>query len=439
MILRLVAVRRSMEYSRCLLVATLSVLWLANVGCGGNSFTGSNLNSGIPNATMVPASLNFGDVAIGSSIRQTATLSSNGSAPLIINAINATGDFSQTNSCGSSLAAGTSCTVVVTFKPTAPGSRTGMVTIADNSSGSPHQITLAGTGITAPVPAASVAPASLSFGDQVINTGSSSQTVTLTNTGNAVLSISSIADSGDYSQANNCGNSLAAGANCTIVVIFTPTALGTRTGAVTITDNAAGSPHQVSLSGTGVSAPSSAATVTPTSLSFGNQVINTTSNSQAVALSNTGNTALTISNVGIMGDFAQTGNCGATLPAASSCTFAVTFTPTATGDRTGTLSITAGTTQFSITLTGTGDASMSHYVIITWTPSTSSVVGYNVYRSSQSGGPYTKINAALVTAASYTDSSVSSGLTYFYVVTSVDADNIESGFSNEAVATIPTP
>jgi len=102
------------------------------------------------------------------------------------------------------------------------------------------------------VPGASLSPTSLDFGNQTVNTTSTAKVVTLSSTGTAPLTISSIATSGNYAQTNNCGSSLAAGANCAINVTFTPTATGTRTGTLTVTDNASGSPHTASLTGVGV-------------------------------------------------------------------------------------------------------------------------------------------------------------------------------------------
>src|SRR5205823_566732 len=109
----------------------------------------------------------------------------------------------------------------------------------DNASGSPHTAALSGTGTTAP--AVGLSPTSLSFGNQLLNTTSTAQAVTLTNTGSASLTITSIAASGDFSQTNNCPSSLGFSGSCTITVTFTPTVAGSRTGSISITDNATGS------------------------------------------------------------------------------------------------------------------------------------------------------------------------------------------------------
>jgi hypothetical protein len=205
-----------------------------------------------PTASLNPTSLTFGNQNVGTtSAAQNITLSNSGTASLSITSIATSGDFAQTNTCGTSLAAGTNCSISVTFTPTAAGTRTGTLTVTDNAPGSPQTASLTGTGV-AVGPSASLNPTSLNFGNQMIGVPSTAQNVTLTNGGNASLSITSIAASGDYTQTNNCGTSLAAGANCAISVTFTPTVAGTRTGTVSVTDNAPGSPQSASLTGVGV-------------------------------------------------------------------------------------------------------------------------------------------------------------------------------------------
>jgi hypothetical protein len=180
----------------------------------------------------------------------------------------ASGDFAQTNNCGSSLAMNTSCTINVTFTPTAAGTRTGTLSATDNASGSPQTVSLSGTGQSVGTPGASLSPASRTFAAQNVGTTSSPQAVTLTNNGTATLSIASMTASGDFAQTNNCGSSLAMNTSCTINVTFTPTAAGTRTGTLSATDNASGSPQTVSLTGTGnpVTPPAAITLVQHTSL-----------------------------------------------------------------------------------------------------------------------------------------------------------------------------
>ena len=120
-------------------------------------------------------------------------------------------------------------------------------------------------------------------------------------------------------------------------------------------------------------------------------------------------------------------------------TLTATFAPAAAGSVTGKISVASNATNSpdSISLSGTGVAAVSHSVALSWSPSTSTVVGYNAYSSAQSGGPYTKLTSAPVAATSYNDSAVQAGQTYFFVVTSVDSSNVESAFSAEVSALVP--
>ena len=244
----------------------------------------------------------------------------------------------------------------VTFTPTAEGSRAVAVTITDDAADSPQTVNLSGTGVAAAAPVVSLSTTSLVFGKQVIGTTSDPQAVSLTNTGTATLTLSSITASGDYAQTNTCGSAVAAGANCQMDVTFTPTAEGSRAGAVTITDDAADSPQTVNLSGTGVAAAAPVVSLSTTSLVFGKQVIGTTSDPQAVSLTNTGTATLTLSSITASGDYAQTNDCGTTVAAGASCTISVTFTPTKNGKRTGDIVITdnASDSPQLVTLTGKG-------------------------------------------------------------------------------------
>ena len=334
----------------------------------GNPHTVALAGTGVrPTVTLSPTTLTFAGQKKGTkSAAQTVTLTNSSTVPLAISGVRASGDFAQTNTCQaapgaiSNLPAGASCTIDVTFTPTATGARTGTLTIYDDGVENPHTVALNGTGTA---PAVSLNPTSLDFGAQKVGTTSVAKTVTLTNTGDAVLNISNIfmndgtPGAGDFKQTNTCrtpsGSSLAPGASCTIDVTFAPSAAGARSGILTITDDAAGSPHAVPVSGTGT-VPIVA--LSPTSLTFAGQKVGTTSTAQAVTLTNTGNAALVISSIAVSGDFAQTNACGSSLAPGASCAIRVTFTPTATGTRTGTLTVTddAAGSPHVVQLSGTG-------------------------------------------------------------------------------------
>jgi hypothetical protein len=437
--------------------ASLSVTDNAN---GSPQTLGLQGTGGVPAVSFSPMSLAFGNQAVGTtSPAQIITLTNIGNAALIatigVAGTNAS-DFAQTNTCGSSVAAGANCTISVTFTPSGSGTRTASLNITDNAPGSPQTVSLTGTGTS---PVVGLSATSLAFGSQSVGTTSPAQTVSLSNTGGAALSISSIAVTGtnasDFAQTNTCGSTVAAGANCTISVTFKPSASGTRTASLSITDNASGSPQTVSLSGTGAAAAAPVVNLSPTSLDFGNLAVGTTSSPQIVTLTNTGNATLSITSIVVTGtnasDFAQNNTCGSTVVAGSNCTISVTFTPSATGTRTASLSITdnaSGSPQM-VSLSGNGMTAPVHSVSLAWDPSPSVIIGYNVYRGTTSGGPYTMINTSLVettctssstSPCTYTDDSVAGNTTYYYVVTAVDPNNVESVYSNEAgPAAVPGP
>ncbi|MFZ0816457.1 MAG: choice-of-anchor D domain-containing protein [Candidatus Sulfotelmatobacter sp.] len=300
-----------------------------------------------------PSALQFAEQSVGSSsAAQTVLLRNMGSAALSISSIAGSGDFAETNNCGTDIAAASNCTLSVTFTPTASGLRSGQIVIQDGAAGSPHVISLSGIGSSAVV---TLAPTNLTFSAQQLGTSSAAQTVTLTNSGNAALSISNIQATGDYSQTNNCPSTLSAGSNCTFNITFTPTVAGTRTGSVSLSDNLSNSPQTVTLTG---SAYLTAITAAPSGLTFGTQMLNTSSAAQVVTVTNASASAVTVSGVVVAGDFAQTNSCSTVAPNGGTCSISVTFTPTATGIRTGTVTITdnaQGSPQ-TVSLTGTGSA-----------------------------------------------------------------------------------
>lgn len=202
-------------------------------------------------------------------------------------------------------------------------------------------------------PAVSLSPSALQYASVQVGSTSSAQTVLLRNMGSSALSISSIATSGDFAETNNCGTRLPAASNCTFSITFTPTAIGLRSGSILIQDNAAGSPHVVTLSG---SSSGAVAALSPASLSFSVQQVGTNSMAQAVSLSNDDNAPLSVGTIQIAGDFSQVNNCPVTLIANSSCIINVTFTPTASGARSGSLTVSdsaQGSPQ-TADMTGTG-------------------------------------------------------------------------------------
>jgi hypothetical protein len=210
--------------------------------------------TGLGSIVSLPAPPTFPSESVGAtSAAQSVTLTNTGNANLTFTAIGVTGPFAisptgTTCSTSSPVVAPGTCTVAITFTPTAEGAASSSLSFTDNAPGSPQTVSLSATGLG---PVVSLLPASLTFASQLSGTTSTAQPVTLTNTGNAALSITSIAASGDFAETNACGTSLAAGSNCTINVTFTPTAGSARGGTLSVTDNAPGGVQTLPLAGTG--------------------------------------------------------------------------------------------------------------------------------------------------------------------------------------------
>jgi FG-GAP-like repeat/Abnormal spindle-like microcephaly-assoc'd, ASPM-SPD-2-Hydin len=338
-----------------------------NGGFGVAVGNGTSLQVFLQTITVSPSSFNFGSIGVGSaSAAHTFTITNATANTAHITGISFTGtnagDFSETDTClTSALASNATCTVSVTFTPGANGARSTTLSLADDAPGSPHTASLTGTGTAAPI--VQLSNASLSFGNQNDGTTSNSQSVTVTNNGNASLTSIVVSvtgtNSSEFAQTNNCGGTLTQGSNCSISVTFSPSTAGSKTASVQIADNAGNSPQSISVSGTGV-ALIPVASLSGGSISFGNQSLGTTSSQQSVTLTNTGNASLIGITIGVggtnAGDFAETTTCGSALAASANCSIGVTFTPGATGARSASVSIgdNASNSPQSVTLSGAG-------------------------------------------------------------------------------------
>ncbi len=305
-------------------------------GAGSPHFINLVGNGATAVADLTPASLTFPSLQINqTSSSQSANLTNDGNATLVISSIQISGDYAQTNNCPSSLGIGSSCQFQMTFTPTAGGVRNGTLSITDNAPGSPHTVSLSGSGY---VTTATVAPASLAFGNQTLGTTSAAQSIVVTNTGSNPIAVSAVTPSVDFAETDNCTSApVAVSGSCTINVTFSPTVGGARSGTLTISDNAQGNPHIVSLSGTGLAG---VAHLNASSLNFTALTVGTASTAQTITVTNSGNGVLTIASVQATGDFAQTNNCTTVAANGGTCAIQVTFTPTSSGTRTGTLTLT---------------------------------------------------------------------------------------------------
>ena len=307
-----------------------------------------------PVITLAPVLVTFPAQQVGSlSANVTVTVTNSGNAALAVSSVVATGDFVTTNTCvGSPVQPGQSCTVQVAFLPTVAGSRTGQLTVYGNVVGGQATAALSGTA-TAPA-AVVLTPASLAFSSTTIGAASGAQNITISNTGGTAVRLTSQAVSADFQlTANTCGATLAAGVGCTVSVVFAPTASGNRGGTFSVVDDAG--TQVASLTGTGTSPATDI--LSPASLSFSAQQLNTASASQQVTLTNAGDVALTLIAASVTsGDFTVVNGCGTSLAPHSSCALSIGFAPKGVGNQAGSVSISDVSRSQTIPLNGIGVA-----------------------------------------------------------------------------------
>jgi hypothetical protein len=335
-------------------VAVAAVALSVPLGSAAPALTG-------PDVTLSPTSLTFPDQPVGTrSDARAVTVTNTGDTPLTISTMHLTGpdaaDFGEGAECPVNpdvLPAGASCTIYVAFAPGSAGTKTASLEIGDDGPVSPQTVALSGNGIGGGggTPGATVTPGSLSFGDDVVGNKTNAQPVTLVNSGDAPLTISTFhidgADAADFSQGADCPVSpdyLPAGGSCTIYVAFNPDSPGSKSATLEIGDNAPDSPETVSLTGNGILA--GAVSLSPSSLSFGDQLVGTRSDAQAVTVTNTGEGPVAISSFHLDGadaaDFGQGAQCPVSpdvLAPGASCTIYVSFGPDSGGPKSATLMI----------------------------------------------------------------------------------------------------
>jgi uncharacterized protein (DUF58 family) len=386
--------------------------------------------------TASPTSLGFGNVAVGTSSSQTVTLTNTGNSSVAISQANVSGaGFSASGlTLPLTLAAGQTATLGVVFAPTNAGSVTGSVSVVSNATNSPATVTLSGTGFV-PTFLLSTSPTSLSFGNVVVGS-SSTQTVTLTNSGNSSVVISQVSVSGAGFSTTGLTPpmTLAAGQTASFSVVFAPTLAGSVTGSVSVVSNATNSPATITLSGSGVQP---ALTVSPTSLAFGNILVGSSS-SQTVTLTNTGNSSLTISQATVTGaGFSLSGlTLPLTLAVAQSSAFTVQFAPTVTGSVIGSASLigNAPGSPTTIALSGTGvqpqlsviPTSISFSSVVVGTTNTQTVT------LTDSGTASLTISQATVTGAGFT----ASGLTLPLALAVGQTTNFNVAFAPTATGSV---
>jgi hypothetical protein len=304
-------------------------------------------------------SVAFGDEPIGfSTTPRVVTLTNTGKSAITISSMVPKYGFSETNTCGKSVAAGAQCSISISFSPTHVETYTGNLTITDSDGTSPQIITLTGTGTGSPKVEMSVH--SISFGGVVYETPSSDHTVTFTNTGSAPLTISTVKFTGSNASdftSSNCSKPIPVNGTCTLKVVLTPTIVGAATAALDLEDNASDSPQTLNLNGNGLTAIK----VSPNSMNFGTVSVGDTGSTKTVTIANLSTASLRVSKLELAGanpsDFALSQNtCGTSLQGSKSCSISITFAPKATGSLAAKLTIDDGdpTSPQNVTLIGTG-------------------------------------------------------------------------------------
>jgi len=288
----------------------------------------------------------------------------------------------------------------------------------------------------------SVAPSSISFGSVALG-DTASQSVTISNGGGSNLTVTqaSTTAAGVTITGISFPLTIAAGKQSAFNVVFSPKVAGALSGNVSVMSDISSSPSTVSLSGTGMAA-TALLTTSASSLNFGNVAVGKSS-VLSVTLTNAGNSNVTMSKVSASSaPYSTSGvSAGLILAPGQSATLDATFSPLTAGNLPGSVTVASNATNSpaTISLSGDGTQTVPHSVALTWISSTSTVAGYNVYRSGVSGGPYSKLDSSVVATDSYTDSTVQAGQAYYYVVTSVTAAGAQSADSTQASATVPTP
>jgi hypothetical protein len=378
-----------------------------NLGSGNSGWSTTPVLTAFPNPVQPgalnasPTALSFGDVASGStSSAQTVTVSNPGTSAASVSSVGVSGPFSQTNTCGTSIPAGGTCTASVKFAPTSGGALTGTLTIATSAPGGPITVALSGTGVTSTTNLALGQPATASSSYETyvaanvtdgntssywestdgagypqtvsVDLGSTqsigsvtldlppssawstrTETLSVLGSGNG-SSFSQLVGSAGYTFNPSTGNT---------VTISLPSGTSARYVELSFTGNTGWSAAQLSefevFPGGGTSGGASPLSASPSSLSFGGTIAGSTSAAQTVTVSNPGTTAASVSSVSASAPFSETNTCGSSIAAGGSCTVSVTFAPTTTGAANGTLSVASSApgSPLTVTLSGTGTSS----------------------------------------------------------------------------------
>ena len=392
----------------------------------------------MPGALVASApSLSFASIEVGKSESLPETVTNSGGSSITLSQAAAGAGFTISGlGLPATLAPGATASFNVVFAPQGAGSSNVNLAIVNDGPTPTFSIPLSGSGIAT----GSLTASSVSFGSVQVGS-SSTQSASLANPGGSSVTISqaTLTGTGFTMTGLSTPLTLAAGQSFTFNVSFAPQTAGAVSGGIAIVSTAPGTSPSIALSGTGAAAGQFS--ISPGSFAFGSVSVGQTK-SLPVTISATGS-SVTVTSASVSSpEFTLTGpSLPVTIAAGSSASFSLTFSPQSSGASTANVSFasSASVTPMSESVSGTGAAVIQHSVDLTWSASTSTVTGYNVYRGGTTGGPYSKVNSAMDGTLSYTDTSVQAGQTYFYTTTAVSSDGSESAHSNEVKAVIPTP
>jgi len=393
--------------------------------------------------TCSPCSIDYGNVSVGGSEEVPVTLANTGTTAVTLRGKEKSAPwffYIRGLSIPYTIPAGQSVTFNAIFAPTTDRASSGTFTFVTGGSNGTVVLSVKGTGIAAGTLTAN--PPSLGFGRVPVGTPKA-QAVTITNSSSSPVTLNQIStgSSSGSSVFSPSGATtpltLAAGQSFTFQVTFSPTATGdSYDNLVLLTASGA----QFSIAENGFGLPAGVLTVSPTSVNFGNVTVGS-SQSKTVTLTASSNPVVVSSDSLGSAEYSLKGlSLPLSLAAGQSVPVTVVFSPQSSGTANTNLAFSTGSGSSSsvlTSLTGTGVAPVTHTVALSWQPSVSQVTGYNVYRGSQSGGPYTRMNSSSDSSTNFDDSTVQSGNSYFYQVTSVDSSGVESVPSSPVEAVIP--
>jgi hypothetical protein len=442
----------SLDFAKIAVVCLASFGMAACVGVNGKP-NGRTATAGFALLDVTPLSVKFGNVATGSTGQQGVSIVNTGTESAKIERITMKGSgFSVRGiSVPLTIEAGKSASFTANFVPGSTGAASGSISLVTDASPAPIVIGLDGTGTGALI---AVTPSSGSFEDVVVGS-ELSEPMELKASGNADIKITKVSTSGAGFSVSGLAVPLTVspGQSVSFLATFKPAKAGNVSGSISITSTAEDSLVTVNLAGKGAT-PVVGLSVTPAALSFGSVAVGKTT-SQEVTLKSTGNTNVDVKAVSVSGTgFSVSGGSNVTLVPGQTSTVIVKFDPSKSGSASGTVTVASNAPGPSakILVSGSGsssgsgsvgsqtDVSAQHTVTLRWDQSsTSTVVGYCVYRALVAVGPFSKLNSASATSTNFTDTTVAEGLTYYYVVTAVDSEHVESAFSNQVAVTIPQP